>query len=608
MKGCGGINFPPFIWVLFAVLFAVEVAIIVPVVVTQWQKDQDVIATEMNQLASRFASRLRSTMNTFVYSVIRTAGAMVLADSYVYPGQFDFVLQLDQNPLSSPFLSYGWIPYVTIAERPAFEKFYGYPIRETNGSQGFVLAAPRPLYAPMGLFVPPLVGTSVRLKGFDAFIGTGSREWFSSVGRNDTYVFMPSTISVVAQPDANNFGILVLSKAFDRGKVLGVVGTGELLNFALTVPPLVPREQVTFAAFAPGTVNRSNVLFLDNDAALTNVTSANNFLARAASKDFYIVSVPVLGETIMVAMRFDWALAQTYAATNWVILVAILVPVAVCVFGVAFVIALLWQHRVDIQVIEREKREATQLMLGYVNHEIRNPLQTILGLSDLCVEKLEEEHGDESMISDLGTIARAAEFIEHIANDILDIRRIEEGKVTLDISTFDVNQFMSGLVKAVRSMETPDKSFSYTVDPMLSTLTTDRYRLEQILMNFLTNAFKYTEKGTVKLLFERSGARTVKISVSDTGRGIPPDMVDALFMQFKQVKAKDSSNHGGFGLGLFLTKMIAQLLHGEVGVKSSSAGSTFWVELPIADDLATQFDYSAVPVARPSTSVFSTKK
>jgi len=267
------------------------------------------------------------------------------------------------------------------------------------------------------------------------------------------------------------------------------------------------------------------------------------------------------------------------------------------------ILALLWERRKKLLELEKRKREEAQVMISYVNHEIRNPLQTILGLADMHLEQAEEE-GDPLLASDLGTIVRSAEFIEHIARDILDLRRVEEGKLDIELSDVDVVQFVGGLEKAVMSVQSrkANVEFKVNVDKEIRTIRTDRYRLEQILLNFLTNAFKHTEEGVVTLSVSYSTISTIRCAVLDTGKGVASEKKEKLFQQFSQVSAKDASDFGGFGLGLYLTKMLAKLLGGSVGFESTlGLGSVFWVDLPVEWDrtsLSFQFQSTETSLQR----------
>jgi signal transduction histidine kinase len=168
----------------------------------------------------------------------------------------------------------------------------------------------------------------------------------------------------------------------------------------------------------------------------------------------------------------------------------------------------------------------------------------------------------------------------------------------------DLVQCVGGLEKAVGSMQhkRPNVAFKVNVEKEIQSIRTDRYRLEQILLNFLTNAFKHTEEGVVTLSASCLGLSWIRFAVWDTGKGIAPEKKELLFKQFSQVSSEDASDFGGFGLGLYLTKMLAKLLGGTVGFESTlGLGSVFWVDLPVEWEnagLALQFASTEVPVER----------
>jgi signal transduction histidine kinase len=306
----------------------------------------------------------------------------------------------------------------------------------------------------------------------------------------------------------------------------------------------------------------------------------------------------------MVGVHYSDAFAVAFAGNTWIILVAVLAPVCFLVDVIFMILALLWQRRKKLLKLEERKRKDAQVMIGYVNHEIRNPLQTILGLAELELEEAQDA-GSLRMADNLKAIVGAAEFIEHIATDILDLRRVEEGKVDMEMSEVDVEVLLKGLERSVRPLQAkkPGIELKVNVDQEIRTIRTDRYRLEQILMNFLTNAFKHTEQGLVTLSVSFATVSWVRFSVWDTGKGIPPDKTARLFQQFAQVSSKDSSDLGGFGLGLYLTKMLADLLGGRVGFESTfGLGSVFWVDLPVEWDkrsLSFQFQKSETLLHHP---------
>lgn len=300
----------------------------------------------------------------------------------------------------------------------------------------------------------------------------------------------------------------------------------------------------------------------------------------------------------MVGILYDASLVASYTGTTWVTLLAILVPVCIGIDCLALVVVWQWNRRRERGRSEAEKHQMAQMLLIYVNHEIRNPLQAILGLSELCMDALADSD-NESLCSDLGTIVRSAEFIEHIATDMLDLRRIEAGQVALELAWLDLMTLASDLEKATRPLlrMKPDVVFYVNVAPDVPSIKTDRYRVSQILMNFLSNAMKHTERGSITLAISYDAASLrVRTSVIDTGKGIPESKQQGLFGQFHQVDARDATHLGGFGLGLYLSKMLAELLGGSVGFKSTTgSGSVFWLELPLTEEsvpLEAQFSRS----------------
>ncbi len=582
--------------ILFAIVL-VELAVLLPVIITQRQKDESLVGVQLQTLTDDLATRMNRTVATFMYNVVRAAAA---APTHGFMSQtaLEDAVQLQEDPRITPELLYFWVPLVHRDERDAYTAFYGFNITQlSNGTS--VAPVPRntnrTAFAPFTIFVPPLPPTTnPAVYGFDLL----SRPSTASVFKNITkYLLIPGTLlPTTLNQSVNSYGfIAVAQNKYGKGWMFGRIGSKELLEFSLTVP----RQYVTMAAYVTSTNSSQQALFYDISPLLPNATNVSVFNSLPARSQFYTSSFTAVGETILVAVRYDPQYANQFVANTWVILAAVLAPVCFLIDVIFVVLVLLWERQKQLHVYEQGKRKEAQVMIGYVNHEIRNPLQTILGLAELRLEEAEEENAP--LASDLATIIRAAEFIEHIATDILDLRRVEEGKLPLEISDVDLRLLVSGLEKAVAPYlrEKPDVEFRVVIDPELHTIRTDRYRLEQILMNFLSNAFKHTTKGFITLLLTFIDGM-LRFAVADTGDGIPPDMKEKLFQEFSQASTKDASEFGGFGLGLYLTKRLAKLLGGHVGFESEvGVGSTFSVELPLRDNggiLALQFDEGAVQI------------
>jgi len=221
--------------------------------------------------------------------------------------------------------------------------------------------------------------------------------------------------------------------------------------------------------------------------------------------------------------------------------------------------------------------------LANVSHELRTPLASIIGFAELLREGPETESN--------GKVARYAEnilisgrILLEIINDLLDLAKIEAGKVELHVDDVALPELGAMLVDFLRPLAEKKKvnvQLRGAKDP-LPTLRTDRSKLRQVLFNLLSNAVKFSpEGGRVNLQLQRVSDERVRIEVSDEGPGIAPEHQSMIFEKFRQIDGSATREHAGAGLGLAIAKELTQLLGGDLGVHSElGAGSTFWVELP----------------------------
>jgi signal transduction histidine kinase/ligand-binding sensor domain-containing protein len=247
--------------------------------------------------------------------------------------------------------------------------------------------------------------------------------------------------------------------------------------------------------------------------------------------------------------------------------------------------------------------QAKSQFLANVSHELRTPLNAIIGYSEMLQEEA-PEMGADSMVPDLQKIHGAARHQLSLINDILDLAKIEAGKMTLFVEEFDVGQ----LVREVAATAQPlvsKKGNVLEVDcpPNIGTLRTDQTKLRQVLFNLLSNAAKFTENGKIRVEVRRQSSElgshqlptsqvrppasapdaptSVVFRVSDTGIGMTAEQVSKLFQAFTQADAATSNKYGGTGLGLALSRTFCQLMGGELSVESElGQGSIFAVWLP----------------------------
>ncbi|MGE5492340.1 MAG: PAS domain S-box protein [Actinomycetota bacterium] len=222
---------------------------------------------------------------------------------------------------------------------------------------------------------------------------------------------------------------------------------------------------------------------------------------------------------------------------------------------------------------------AKTAFVANVSHEIRTPMNAIIGLTHLARQSAE----DPTMKDKLGKVGEAAQHLLSIINDILDISKVEAGKLTLEHNDFLLRQIFDNAVTLVADkIEYKGLALTREIDPRLpACLRGDALRLGQILLNFLGNAVKFTDRGSIalaaRLVSEEQDQVLVRFEVRDTGIGIAPEAQVRLFEAFEQADSSTTRRYGGTGLGLAISRRLATLMGGEIGADSRPGeGSTFW--------------------------------
>ncbi len=241
----------------------------------------------------------------------------------------------------------------------------------------------------------------------------------------------------------------------------------------------------------------------------------------------------------------------------------------------------------DELVVERDKAQAAarakSAFLANMSHEIRTPMNAIIGLTHLMQRDTRDALGQER----LGKVADAAHHLLGIINDVLDLSKIDAGKIELEALDFDLDEILARSCSLVAGAAHA-KGLQLQVDSsdLPRYVRGDPMRLSQVLVNLLGNAVKFTEQGSVSLrgaLLAREDERlSLRFEVHDTGIGIEPERVGKLFDAFEQSDSSTTRRFGGTGLGLAVTRQLAELMGGEVGVHSTpGVGSAFWVTVRV---------------------------
>jgi len=229
----------------------------------------------------------------------------------------------------------------------------------------------------------------------------------------------------------------------------------------------------------------------------------------------------------------------------------------------------------------RKASESKSRFLSMISHELRTPLTSVVNLTRLLLDRMDGDLTSEQE-RQITLIRKSVLSLTEMVNDLLDLAKIEAGKTSMRLAPVSVSEMISGLRGVFRPvMQNDAVALTFEdVDPTLM-LCTDEGKLAQVLRNFVSNAVKFTERGEVRLNVALDVPEQITFEVCDTGVGIAPDDQQRIFQDFAQLDNPKQKHVKGTGLGLSLSRKIARLLGGEIGVRSTlGAGSTFWISIP----------------------------
>ncbi|MCA9567719.1 MAG: HAMP domain-containing histidine kinase [Myxococcales bacterium] len=225
--------------------------------------------------------------------------------------------------------------------------------------------------------------------------------------------------------------------------------------------------------------------------------------------------------------------------------------------------------------------QAKSAFLANMSHELRTPLNAVVGYSELVADELRDRDPDDPLLADLAKVASSSAHLLALIDDVLDLSKVEAGRLVLEVEEAALDALVASVASAARPLMARGRNV-LQVHPGSHgcTLVCDARRVRQILLNLLSNAARFTEQGTVTLTVT-AVPDGVLLEVADTGIGIPASALERIFEPFEQAEDSTSRTHGGTGLGLALSRRLAELHGGSLTVRSTPGqGSVFTVWLP----------------------------
>ena len=287
---------------------------------------------------------------------------------------------------------------------------------------------------------------------------------------------------------------------------------------------------------------------------------------------------------VVVSQGADEALASWRGTRNLALALTALLTAALVAAAVIFAVGVrrLEDSNAALRVSEAQANAANQAkteFLAAISHELRTPLTSIRGFAELMELRLPEARHREQA----GLIRKAAEYLNTLLTEILDLAKVEAGAMSVERRPVGVRAVVDGAISffAVTAADKGLELAAQLPPDLPETVPADEMRLKQILNNLLSNAFKFTQAGSVRIEADHD-ATQLRLHVVDSGRGIPPHQQELIFERFRQGDERVAHQHGGTGLGLALSRALAELMGGTLTVQSAvGAGSRFTLALPL---------------------------
>ena len=578
-------------------------------------KDNMNVMNKLQEINDNIIDNLKDILYRTERSISRAATFFNIHGIYISQSQYNELLQNEVNIILKSIESFIWVLKLPDVNKTTYQNycreniFENCTISEYNvTNQSFVPVRYKPYYYPLVLATPPL-STGNMLIGFDLTSHPATNVFIELSLKNiNTTGSFRVGLSKKDLNNPNSYGILLSKPSFFNnsnpklseinGLMWAIIHLNDLATYAIQSMDVERNDiemlifDVSEDGFANNKTNNISLLYKENSEQYKYIWFDNDVLIPA---NMFKNSLNIVYRNWTIYFKFSNAFTNKFRTDLPVSIPCIIMTISLLINIIIILLYNIYDSIIKRAQSEKDKNIIATQMLGYVNHEVRNPLNVIKGLITLILDNLNGidkiQNGEnedsisinkelfETMISDLATVTGACDLLEHIVTDILDIRKLESGKMILDNKIVLISDFIIDLVKTISQKIDEKQSVELKLEyDENSKIIIDPYRLKQILLNYLTNAIKYTDNGNIILRIEKIDD-VIRFSVIDTGRGIKDDAKDRIFQPFNQVNPEDAARYGGIGLGLYLCKMLATSMGGSVGfISEYGSGSTFWVE------------------------------